>query len=87
MVNTLVFLPFVIKFGVSWFILGGLSGNEKHYYALLIGVVTYIIFSLLYGFKVIYKLASKDSSPKEKKIFAIGMIIFIIAVILFMSFI
>ncbi len=78
-----VVLSIGIPFVVMWLFLGGLSGDNNKYWTVLIVGIVILAIAILVPFKFIYNMAARDSSSKEKKIFAIGMIIFIIAILLF----
>jgi uncharacterized membrane protein len=78
-----IIVPIAFVFCGAWLLFGGLSGNETKYWTVLIIGIIVLIISLLLPFIFTYKLAKKDSSAKDKKIFAIGLLFLIISIILF----
>ena len=79
----MVVAPVAFFFTVGWFFFGGLSGPSSNFWTTLIVGLSVLIGSILIPFIFIFRLAKKDSSSKDKKIFAIGMLLLVIAIILF----
>ena len=79
----MVVVPIAFTFTGGWLLFGALNGDEAKYKTILIAGIAVLVIAILVPFIFTFKLAKKDSSSKDKKIFAIGMLLLIIAIILF----
>ena len=74
-------LRLCLKIPLAFF--GGFSGSEIKHVIILTVCILYLIISIYGDFKYVYNFADSASSSRDRKIFFIGIILLIVAAIVF----